>query len=74
MKAVARFSIEQPRALFSETAAVLTTAPAVVERDFWVTRTLARPIEGGSVIKFIVYAYNTQQIPLTAIWPIRCLR
>lgn len=40
----------------------------------WVTRTLARPFEGGSVIKLIKHAYNTQQIPLTAIWPIRCLR
>jgi len=42
MEAIAQFSIEQRRELFSETAAALGTTPAVVEKDFWVTRTLAR--------------------------------
>jgi|TARA_R110000772_G_scaffold257336_2_gene374100 hypothetical protein len=42
METVAQFSIEQRRELFSETAAALGTTPAVVEKDFWVTRTLAR--------------------------------
>lgn len=28
----------------------------------WVTRTLARPFEGGSVIKLIEHAYNTQKL------------
>ena len=42
MEAVARFGIKQRRELFSETAAALGTTPAVVEKDFWVTRTLAR--------------------------------
>lgn len=42
MEAVARFGIKQRRELFSESAAALGTTPAVVEKDFWVTRTLAR--------------------------------
>jgi hypothetical protein len=41
MEAVARFSIEQCRELFSETATALATTSAVVEKDFWVTRTLS---------------------------------
>ncbi|MDZ7783265.1 MAG: nucleotidyl transferase AbiEii/AbiGii toxin family protein [Halioglobus sp.] len=42
METVARYSDRQRRELFSETAAVRGTTPAVVEKDFWVTRTLAR--------------------------------
>ena len=42
METVAQFSIEQRRELFSETASMLGTTPVVVEKDFWVTRTLAR--------------------------------
>lgn len=59
MEAVALFSIEQRRELFSETAAVLATTPAVVEKDFWVTRTLARLFQDAQLEQVLRFKGGT---------------
>ncbi len=59
MEKVAQLSIEQRRELFSETASMLGTTPVVVEKDFWVTRTLARLFQDGGLEQVLRFKGGT---------------
>jgi hypothetical protein len=59
MDKVARLADAQRRELFSEAAARLGMTPAVVEKDFWVTRTLARLFATPELARVLIFKGGT---------------
>ena len=59
MEKVARLADAQRRELFSEAAARLGMTPAVVEKDFWVTRTLARLFATPELARVLMFKGGT---------------
>ncbi|MDZ7751785.1 MAG: nucleotidyl transferase AbiEii/AbiGii toxin family protein [Gammaproteobacteria bacterium] len=59
MDRVARLSPGERRDLFSETAAVKGTTPAVVEKDFWVTWVLGRIFQAPQLAPLLMFKGGT---------------
>jgi hypothetical protein len=59
MEKVARLADAQRRELFSEAAARLGMTPAVVEKDFWVTWTLARLFATPELARVLMFKGGT---------------
>ncbi len=55
MNKVANLSKEQRKELFSETAALINTTNAIVEKDFWVVWTLSKIFEDERLNKILIY-------------------
>jgi len=59
MERVAAWSTDQRAELFRETGARKGMTPAVVEKDFWVCRTLGRLFSEPSISKKILFKGGT---------------
>ena len=59
MEGVARLSSQERRDLFSETAARRSTTPGVIEKDFWVTRTLACLFQDDHLAQVLMFKGGT---------------
>ena len=59
MEKVARLSTQERRELFSETASRRSTTPAVIEKDFWVTRTLGRLFQDEQLAQILMFKGGT---------------
>ena len=55
MDRVARLSVKDRSALFSETAAERSTTPAVIEKDFWVTWVLERLFQEPELSQLLIF-------------------
>lgn len=54
-----RLSNQERRDLFAETASRRLTTPAVIEKDFWVTRTLARLFQDEKLARVLMFKGGT---------------
>lgn len=59
MNKVANLSKEQRKELFSETAALMNTTNAIVEKDFWVVWTLGKIFEDERLNKILMFKGGT---------------
>ena len=59
METIARLSNQERRDLFAETASQRMTTPAVIEKDFWVTRTLARLFQNEKLARVLMFKGGT---------------
>ena len=59
MEGVARLGDQERRELFSETASRRSTTPAVIEKDFWVTRTLGRLFQEEQLARILMFKGGT---------------
>ena len=59
MKKIANLSKEQRQELFSETAALMNTTNAIVEKDFWVVLTLGKIFEDERLNKILMFKGGT---------------
>ncbi len=59
MERIVRLSSQERRDLFAETAARRSTTPAVIEKDFWVTRTLARLFQDERLAQVLMFKGGT---------------
>ena len=59
MNKVANLSKEQRKELFSETAALMNTTNAIVEKDFWVVWTLGKRFEDERLNKILMFKGGT---------------
>ena len=59
MEGVARLGDQERRELFSETASRRSTTPAVIEKDFWVTRTLGRLFQDKQLARILMFKGGT---------------
>jgi len=59
VEGVARLSSQERRELFAETASQRSTTPAVIEKDFWVTRTLACLFQNDQLAELLMFKGGT---------------
>ena len=59
MNNVANLSKEQRKELFSETATLMNTTNAIVEKDFWVVWTLGKIFEDERLNKILMFKGGT---------------
>jgi predicted nucleotidyltransferase component of viral defense system len=59
VKSVARLSDKERRELFTETASRRSTTPAVIEKDFWVTRTLGCLFHDKHLARILMFKGGT---------------
>lgn len=59
MEGVASLSSQERRELFTETASQRSTTPAVIEKDFWVTRTLACLFQNATLAEVLMFKGGT---------------
>jgi predicted nucleotidyltransferase component of viral defense system len=59
VEGVARLTDQERRELFSETASRRSTTPAVIEKDFWVTRTLGRLFQHEELARILMFKGGT---------------
>jgi nucleotidyltransferase AbiEii toxin of type IV toxin-antitoxin system len=59
VESVARLSEQERRELFTEVASRRVTTPAVIEKDFWVTRTLSRLFQNDRLAKILMFKGGT---------------
>ena len=59
MKKIANLSKEQRKELFSETATLMNTTNAIVEKDFWVVWTLGKIFEDERLNKILMFKGGT---------------
>lgn len=59
MDRVARLPAVERNALFSETAARMSTTPAVIEKDFWVTWVLGRLFQHSDLARLLMFKGGT---------------
>lgn len=55
MDQVARLPATERSALFSETAASMSTTPAVIEKDFWVTWVLDQLVQHPDIARLLMF-------------------
>lgn len=55
MDQVARLPATERSALFSETAASMSTTPAVIEKDFWVTWVLDQLFQHPDIARLLMF-------------------
>lgn len=59
MESVARLTDQQRQELFTEAANLRATTPAVIEKDFWVTRTLSRIFQHERLAEILMFKGGT---------------
>jgi predicted nucleotidyltransferase component of viral defense system len=59
VEGVARLGDQERRELFFETASRRSTTPAVIEKDFWVTRTLGRLFQDEQLARILMFKGGT---------------